>query len=132
MKVEHIGIAVKDLAHSKRIYEQLLHSPCYREETVESEGVITAFFKTENTKIELLAALTPESPIARFIEKRGEGIHHIAYEVLDIHSEMERLEKEGFRLLSKSPKVGAENKWVCFLHPKDCGGVLTELCMEIP
>jgi methylmalonyl-CoA/ethylmalonyl-CoA epimerase len=128
--IEHIGIAVKDMANAKHRYEQLLGTPCYKEETVESEGVITAFFKVGQSKIELLEATNPKSPIAKFIEKRGEGMHHIAYAVDDIRSEMERLKDEGFTLLNESPKKGADNKWTCFAHPKDANGVLVELCQE--
>ena len=128
--IEHIGIAVKDLASAKARYEQLLGTPCYKEEAVESEGVTTAFFKVGPSKIELLEATNPESPIAKFIEKRGEGVHHIAYAVDDIHSEMERLKAEGFTLLNEKPKKGADNKWICFAHPKDANGVLVELCQE--
>lgn len=129
-KVEHIGIAVKNIEQANKLYTTLLGVPPYKMEAVESEHVITSFFKMGETKIELLEATSPDSAIAKFIEKRGEGIHHIAYDVADIRAEMARLESEGFRLLNKAPKKGADNKWVCFVHPKDCGGVLTELCQE--
>jgi len=129
-KVEHIGIAVKDLAVSIPLFERLFGSPCYKTEAVESEKVNTAFFQKGETKIELLQGLNPDSVITRFIEKKGEGIHHIAFEVADIHAEMRRLAAEGFTILNETPKAGADNKLVCFLHPKDTGGVLIELCME--
>ncbi|HXB93089.1 MAG TPA: methylmalonyl-CoA epimerase [Puia sp.] len=129
-KVEHIGIAVKDLATAVSLYERLLGSPCYKTEEVESEQVSTAFFQRGETKIELLQGLTPESVITRYVEKKGEGIHHIAFEVADIHAEMQRLAAEGFTLLNSEPKPGADNKWICFLHPKDVHGVLIELCMD--
>ena len=130
-KVEHIGIAVRDLAKSISLFEQLLGSPCYKTESVDSEAVNTAFFLQQSTKIELLESSNPEGPIAKFIDKKGEGIHHIAYEVDDIYAEMARMQEEGFTLLQEAPKRGADNKWVCFLHPKDTGGVLVELCQEI-
>ncbi|HXB93995.1 MAG TPA: methylmalonyl-CoA epimerase [Puia sp.] len=129
-KVEHIGIAVKDLAASIPLYETLLSTPCYKTEEVPSERVNTAFFRTGDTKIELLQGLTPDSVITKFVESRGEGMHHIAFEVADIHAEMQRLSAAGFTLLSPTPKPGADNKLVCFLHPKTTGGVLIELCME--
>lgn len=129
--IEHLGIAVKDLNASIPVYEKLLNTVCYKQEEVQSENVITAFFKTANNKIELLQATSPESAIAKFIDKRGEGIHHVAYAVTDIHAEMARLRKEGFRLLNESPKRGADNKLICFVHPKDASGVLMELCQEI-
>ncbi len=131
MKVEHIGIAVKDLAASDHLFSRLFGQGPYKSETVESEGVRTSFFQLGETKIELLEATHEESPIARFIEKRGEGIHHIAYEVEDIAAEMARMRQEGFRLLNESPRRGADQKWVCFLHPKDTNGVLVEFCQEI-
>lgn len=131
-KVEHIGIAVRSLDQSVPLYEKLLHTPCYKRETVESEQVDTAFFLQGDTKIELLQSQNPEGVIARFIEKKGEGMHHIAFEVDDIHAEMARLRQEGFELLNPEPKKGADNKLICFLHPKTTGGVLVELCMEIP
>lgn len=131
-KIEHIGIAVKSLAEAIPRYEKLLNSPCYKTETVENEKVNTAFFLSGPNKIELLESTDPEGVIARFIEKKGEGLHHIAYEVGDIHAEMERLRKEGFQLLNEHPKPGADNKLICFVHPKTTQGVLTELCMERP
>lgn len=130
-KIEHIGIAVKDLNRSIAIYEKLLNTDCYKTEQVTSEAVSTAFFKTGENKVELLQATTPDSAIAKFIEKKGEGIHHIAFLVDDILAEMERLHQEGFVLLSESPKKGADNKMVCFVHPKDTNGVLIEICQEI-
>jgi methylmalonyl-CoA/ethylmalonyl-CoA epimerase len=130
-KIEHIGIAVKDLNSSVDIYQKLLNTDCYKTEQVASEFVNTAFFKTGENKVELLEATGPESAIAKFIEKKGEGIHHIAFLVDDILAEMERLHKEGFVLLSESPKKGADNKMVCFVHPKDTNGVLIEICQEI-
>ncbi|SDL94751.1 methylmalonyl-CoA/ethylmalonyl-CoA epimerase [Catalinimonas alkaloidigena] len=131
MKVEHIGIAVRDLSQSNTLFEKLLGAPSYKTEAVVSEGVTTSFFRAGDTKIELLEATTADSPIAKFLEKRGEGIHHIAYEVTDIRAEMARLRQEGFTLLQEEPKRGADNKWVCFLHPKSTNGVLVELCQEI-
>jgi methylmalonyl-CoA/ethylmalonyl-CoA epimerase len=131
-KVEHIGIAVRDLAVSIPLYETLLNTPCYKTEEVPSERVTTAFFRTGDTKIELLQGTTPDSVITRFVEKNGEGMHHIAFEVADIHAEMDRLSAAGFTLLNPAPKSGADNKLVCFLHPKTTGGVLIELCMEEP
>lgn len=130
-KIEHIGIAVKDLSSSIAIYEKLLNTDCYKTEQVASESVNTAFFKTGENKVELLQATAPDSAIAKFIEKKGEGIHHIAFLVDDILAEMERLHKEGFILLNESPKKGADNKMVCFVHPKDINGVLIEICQEI-
>ena len=130
-KVEHIGIAVKDLAKSISLFEQLLGSPCYKTETVASEAVNTAFFLQKSTKIELLESSNPEGPIAKFIDKKGEGMHHIAFEVPDIIAEMERLKKQGFTLLSETPKKGADNKLICFVHPKQTNGVLIELCQSI-
>jgi methylmalonyl-CoA/ethylmalonyl-CoA epimerase len=131
LKVEHIGIAVKDFANAVPLFEKLLNSQCYKTETVESEQVNTAFFARGDTKIELVQSLTPDGVIAKFIDKKGEGIHHIAFEVEDIHAEMARLQSEGFVLLNETPKKGADNKLVCFLHPKSSGGVLVELCMEM-
>lgn len=128
--VEHIGIAVRSLAEANERYERLLGQKAYKTEVVESEGVTTVFYRMGETKIELLEATRPDSPIAKFIENRGEGIHHIAYAVTDIRAEMARMRQEGFRLLNEEPKAGADNKWVCFLHPKDAGGVLVELCQE--
>jgi methylmalonyl-CoA/ethylmalonyl-CoA epimerase len=130
-KVEHIGIAVKNLSVSVPLYEQLLNTNCYKKEAVETEGVQTAFYLTGASKIELLESLQSDGVIARFIEQKGEGLHHIAFEVPDIRAEMSRLKAAGFRLLSDEPKRGADNKWVCFVHPKSAGGVLVELCEEI-
>ena len=130
-QVEHIGIAVKDLAVSNELFAKLLGKQPYKSEKVEREGVITSFFQMGDTKIELLEATNPNSAIAKFIEKKGEGIHHIAYEVDDIKAEMTRLEKEGFTLLNKEPQKGADNKLICFLHPKSTNGVLVELCQAI-
>jgi methylmalonyl-CoA/ethylmalonyl-CoA epimerase len=131
LKVEHIGIAVRQLKESVPLFEKLLNTNCYKTETVESEQVATAFFKTGDTKIELLESSSAEGVIARFIEKKGEGLHHIAFEVADIEAEMKRLKEEGFVLLNEKPKRGADNKLVCFLHPKNTHGVLVELCMEM-
>jgi methylmalonyl-CoA/ethylmalonyl-CoA epimerase len=130
LKIEHIGIAVKDFSKAIPLYEKLLGAPCYKTEAVASENVNTAFFRQGESKVELLESTDPDGVIARFIEKKGEGIHHIAFEVADIHSEMARLRQEGFTLLNETPKNGADNKLVCFLHPKDTGGVLVELCQE--
>ncbi len=130
-KIEHIGIAVKNLEVSNKIYEKLLGVASYKEEEVATEGVKTSFFQVGPNKIELLEATNDNSPIAKFIEKRGEGIHHIAFDVEDILEEMERLQQEGFVLLNEKPKKGADNKWVAFLHPKETNGVLVELCQEI-
>ena len=131
LKPEHIGIAVKDLSISVPLFEKLLNSQCYKTETVESEAVNTAFFKTGDTKIELVQSSIEDGVIAKFIERKGEGMHHIAFEVVDIEAEMARLQAEGFVLLNEKPKLGADNKLVCFLHPKDTNGVLVELCQEI-
>lgn len=131
MKLEHIGIAVKDLEAGNSLYYQLLGKKHYKIEAVESEGVRTSFFKTGSSKIELLEATNENSPIAKYIEKRGEGIHHVAFEVKDIHAEMKRLQEEGFRLINDKPKRGADNKLVCFVHPKSANGVLVELCQTI-
>ncbi|MGV3636534.1 MAG: methylmalonyl-CoA epimerase [Flavobacteriales bacterium] len=131
IRIEHIGIAVKDLAAAEDLYHKLLGTPSYKRETVESEGVITSFFQVGPNKIELLESTRADGPIAKAIEKRGEGIHHIAYEVADIRAEMARLKAEGFTLLNEEPKRGADNKLVCFVHPKSAGGVLVELCQEI-
>ena len=130
-KVEHIGIAVSSLAVSVPLFEKLLNTPCYKTEEVEAERVNTAFFKTGESKIELLESMDSAGVIARFIEKEGEGMHHIAFAVGNIEKEMKRLEKEGFVLLNDKPKKGADNKMVCFLHPKHTNGVLIELCQEI-
>jgi methylmalonyl-CoA/ethylmalonyl-CoA epimerase len=129
-KVENIGKAVKDLTNANALFEKLFNQSHYKLEEVESEGVSTSFFKVGDTKIELLQAMQPDSPIAKFIEKRGEGIHHIAFEVDDIQSEMERLQAEGFELIHTEAKDGADNKKICFLHPKSTNGVLIELCQE--
>jgi methylmalonyl-CoA/ethylmalonyl-CoA epimerase len=129
--IEHIGIAVKNLAFSNDLFTKLLGTAPYKQEGVESEGVMTSFFQTGQTKIELLEATNPDSPIAKFIEKKGEGIHHIAFEVADILAEMERLKSEGFILLNEVPKKGADNKLVCFLHPKGTNSVLVELCQNV-
>lgn len=131
MKMDHIGIAVQDLQQAENLYEQLLGMPPYKQEVVESEGVITSFFGTGETKVELLASQSEDSAIAKFITKRGEGLHHVAFEVADIRAEMDRLTAQGYRLLNEQPKRGADNKWVCFVHPKDCHGVLVELCQTI-
>lgn len=130
-KIEHIGIAVKDLEKSNELFSKLFGKPHYKIEEVTSEGVKTSFFKTGPNKIELLEATNADSPIAKFIEKKGEGIHHIAFAVSDIESEIARLEKEGFTILNPTPKKGADNKLVAFLHPKTTNGVLIELCQEI-
>lgn len=130
-KIEHIGIAVKNLAEANKIYEALLGSAPYKSEKVESESVETSFFKCGESKIELLEATNPDSAIAKFIDKRGEGVHHIAFAVKDINAEMKRLKNEGFILLNDKPKKGADNKLVAFLHPKSSNGVLVELCQEI-
>jgi len=131
IRIEHIGIAVKKLSVSISLFENLFASDCYKVEAVESEKVTTAFLKKGETKIELLESADTEGVIARFIDKKGEGLHHIAFEVEDIHAEMERLKKEGFQLLSDRPKKGADNKLVCFVHPKSTNGVLIEICQEI-
>jgi methylmalonyl-CoA/ethylmalonyl-CoA epimerase len=130
-KVEHIGIAVKNIKASNKLFEKLFGKAHYKIEAVESEGVSTSFFQLGETKIELLEATRPDSAIAKFIEKKGEGIHHIAYEVEDIIAEMKRLQSEGFELLQQEPKKGADNKLICFLHPKSTNGVLVEICQEI-
>ena len=131
LKIEHIGIAVKELQQSIPLFEQLLNTPCYKTEMVENEGVNTAFFQVGESKIELLEATKEQSPIAKFIDKKGEGVHHIAYYVHNIEAEMKRLAALGFELLNDTPKRGADNKWVCFLHPKTTNGVLIELCEDI-
>lgn len=130
-KIEHIGIAVKNLEGSNKLFTKLLGKPYYKMEDVELEKVKTSFFMMGDNKIELLEASSSESAIAKFIEKKGEGLHHIAFEVKDIHVEMKRLKEEGFVLLSEYSKLGADNKLVCFLHPKSTNGVLIELCQEI-
>ena len=131
-KIEHIGIAVKSLKESNLLFEKLFGQPPYKEEEVISEGVKTSFFMNGPNKIELLEATNSESPIAKFLEKKGEGIHHIAFDVENIVSEIARLQKEGFVVLNETPKKGADNKLVAFLHPKGTNGVLVELCQEIP
>ena len=130
-KIEHIGIAVKNIKESNALFEKLFGEPQYKMEEVASEGVRTSFFKSGPNKIELLEATKPDSPIAKFIEKKGEGIHHIAFAVDDIEAEIARLRKEGFKVLNETPKKGADNKLVVFLHPKGTNGVLIELCQEI-
>jgi methylmalonyl-CoA/ethylmalonyl-CoA epimerase len=131
LKVEHIGIAVRTLAESVPLFEMLLKSQCYKTEMVESEKVNTAFFKTGDTKIELLESIDENGVISKFIDKKGEGLHHIAFEVEDIEAEMERLKNEGFVLLNDKPKKGADNKLICFLHPKSTNGVLVEICQSV-
>lgn len=130
-KIEHIGIAVKDLKNSNELFKKLFGESHYKIEEVVSEGVNTSFFKVGDNKIELLEGTNPDSPISKFIEKRGEGIHHIAFDVDDIEFEIDRLQKEGFIVLNKTPKQGADNKLVAFLHPKSTNGVLIELCQDI-
>jgi methylmalonyl-CoA/ethylmalonyl-CoA epimerase len=130
VKVEHIGIAVTSLQKSIPLFETLLNTPCYKQEHVSSENVNTAFFQKGETKIELLESTTEQGVIQKYIEKKGEGLHHIAFDVEDIYREMTRLTSEGFILLSEQPKNGADNKLVCFLHPKSTGGILIELCQE--
>jgi methylmalonyl-CoA/ethylmalonyl-CoA epimerase len=130
-KIEHIGIAVKNMDDANILFEKLLGIPSYKMETVETESVVTSFFQTGTNKIELLMATDPESPIAKFLEKKGEGIHHIAFDVDDIEAEVARLKKDGFVLINENPKPGADNKMVVFLHPKSTNGVLIELCQEI-
>lgn len=130
MKIEHIGIAVRDLDTAIQIYEKLLGTPCYKKETVENEKVDTGFFRTGESKVELLGATDESSVISKFLRKKGEGMHHIAFAVDDIQAEMDRLQKEGFTLLSEKPKAGADNKLVVFVHPKNSSGVLVELCQQ--
>ncbi|WP_340076342.1 methylmalonyl-CoA epimerase [Leptobacterium sp. I13] len=130
-KIEHLGIAVKNINESNKLFEKLLGTAFYKIEEVESEGVKTSFFKIGESKIELLEATRTDSPIAKFIEKKGEGIHHIAFEVANIEEEIARLQKEGFMVLNEIPKIGADNKKVAFLHPKSTGGTLIELCQEL-
>ena len=132
MKLEHIGIAVKTLGFSDELFEKLLGKKSYKNEKVEREGVTTSFYQTGESKIELLEATNPESPISKFIEKKGEGIHHLAFGVENIVEEVERLKKKGFQFISEEPKEGADNKLVVFLHPKSTNGVLVELCQEKP
>lgn len=129
-KIEHIGIAVANLKTASSLYEKLLNTTVYKTEEIANEGVITAFLQSGPNKIELLEATNPECAIAKFIQNKGEGVHHIAFEVVDIHAEMQRLKNEGFILLSDEPKPGADNKLVCFVHPKSTGGVLVELVMD--
>lgn len=131
LKIDHIGIAVNNLTSSIPLFEKLLNSQCYKTESVQSENVTTAFFKNGETKIELLESTTDDGVIAKYITKKGEGIHHIAFEVPDILVEMARLKQEGFKLLSDAPKIGADNKLICFLHPKDTNSVLIEICQDI-
>ncbi|MFW2136006.1 methylmalonyl-CoA epimerase [Chryseobacterium sp. TY4] len=132
MKIEHLGIAVKSLGLSDDLFSKLLGKPSYKQERVEREGVVTSFYQVGDSKIELLEASKEESPISKFIEKKGEGIHHIAFGVDDIFFEIQRLKKEGFQFISEEPKDGADNKIVVFLHPKSTNGVLVELCQEKP
>jgi len=129
-KIEHIGIAVSNLEDAISVYEKLLNTTCYKTEAVESEGVLTAFFQVGESKIELLQGITESSPISKFISKKGQGIHHIAFDVKDISAEVSRLKKEGFVVLNEVPKMGADNKLVVFLHPSSSNGVLVELCQE--
>ena len=129
-KIEHLGIAVKNMEKANELYTKLLGYEHYKTETVESEGVSTSFFTCGESKIELLEATNPESPIAKFIEKKGEGIHHIAFSVDNIEEEVKRLKEQGFEILNEKPKKGADNKWVVFIHPKSAGGVLIELCQD--
>jgi methylmalonyl-CoA/ethylmalonyl-CoA epimerase len=131
-KIEHLGIAVKDLETAVPLYEKLLGTPCYKQEEVASENVKTAFFKIGPNKIELLQSTTPDGVIAKFIDKKGEGLHHVAYAVDDILAAMQALKADGFTLLQDAPKAGADNKLICFVHPKETHGVLMELCMEKP
>ncbi len=130
MKIEHVGIAVKDLDTAVKTYGKLLNTPCYKREVVESEKVTTAFFRVGSTKVELLSAAGSGSAIEKFLEKRGEGIHHIAFEVDDIEKELTRLADDGFSLIDEKPRKGADNKWIAFVHPKDNHGVLIELCQS--
>lgn len=130
-KIEHIGIAVRDLDVANKTYTELLHTECYKQELVESENVLTSFFKVADSKIELLQATNEDSAIAKFINKRGEGLHHIAFEVENINVEMLRLKNLGYQLLNEQPKRGADHKLVCFVQPKNCHGVLIELCQTI-
>ncbi len=130
MRLEHLGIAVANLATARELYAKLLNVGPYKEERVEEQGVTTLFFQTGESKVELLEATRDDSPIAKYIAKRGEGIHHVAFEVADIRAEMARLRAEGFTLLQEEPSVGADDKWVCFVHPKSAGGVLVELCQS--
>ena len=129
-KIEHLGIAVKNIESSLKVYEALLNTQLYKTEIVESEGVKTAFLQIGESKIELLEATKEDSPIAKFLEKKGQGIHHIAFDVTDIYAEIERLKAEGFELIHQAPKAGADNKLIAFLHPKSTDGILVELCQE--
>jgi methylmalonyl-CoA/ethylmalonyl-CoA epimerase len=131
-KIEHIGIAVDNLEEANALYQAMFGVPHYKVEEVSSEAVRTSFFKVGESKIELLEATSAESPIAKFISKKGPGVHHIAFDVEDIHASMQRMREEGFVLINEEPKHGADNKLVCFIHPKSTGGVLIELCQEIP
>ncbi len=131
MKIEHIGIAVKNMDEANQLFADLFDEPHYKMESVASEGVMTSFFKVGESKIELLQATSPDSPIAKFIEKKGEGIHHIAFEVKDIDAEILRLTSKGFKMIHEMPKLGADNKRIAFLHPKSTNSVLVELCQEI-
>jgi methylmalonyl-CoA/ethylmalonyl-CoA epimerase len=131
LRIEHLGIAVKNIADANRLFTALLGVSPYKSEAVEREHVTTSFFKVGESKVELLESTDPSGPIGRFIEKNGEGIHHVAFEVEDIHAAMQRLKEQGFRLLSEEPKQGADNKLICFLHPKSTNGVLVEICQEI-
>ncbi len=131
-KIEHLGIAVQDLDASNALFEKLLGVAPYKQEAVPTEGVLTSFFQNGPNKIELLASTAADGPIAKFLEKKGEGIHHVAFAVDDIKAELARLKQEGFTLLNEEPKKGADNKWVAFVHPKSANGVLVELCQEIP
>ena len=130
MRLEHLGIAVASLPAARDLYTRLLNTAPYKKERVEAQGVTTLFFQTGESKVELLEATRPDSPIAKFLGARGEGLHHVAFEVADIRAEMARLKAEGFRLLQEEPTVGADDKWVCFVHPKSAGGVLVELCQS--
>ena len=130
-KIEHIGIAVSDIEKSNKVFEKIFGKENYKSEKVESEGVVTSFFQIGENKIELVESINPDSPISKYLQKNREGMHHIAFEVEDIEKEMERLKKEGIRLINDAPKKGADNKLICFLHPKDTNGILIELCQEI-
>lgn len=132
MKIEHLGIAVKSLGFSDELFQKLLGKKSYKKESVQREGVTTSFYELGESKIELLEAANSDSPIAKFLDKRGEGIHHIAFGVENIEAEIERLKKEGFQFISEEPKDGADNKLVVFLHPKSTNGILVELCQEKP
>jgi methylmalonyl-CoA/ethylmalonyl-CoA epimerase len=131
MKIEHLGIAVKSIKEAELLYESLFSEPAYKREAVVSEAVTTSFFQVGESKIELLESTSPDGVIAKYIEKHGEGLHHIAFEVMDIYHEIERLKNLGFRFVSETPKTGADNKLVCFLHPKSTSGVLIELCQDL-